>query len=127
MNCPICHEPYLHKENRGIQHGFKGATYGMEVYEHEDKECVFQKCFYPNYFGKGPKTVIHSWSSAKIPKPKEKVSFINRGEVTNLSRSISHDTFMTLLRAGAVKKEPKGWNFNKEKSKLILEKEYEVV
>jgi hypothetical protein len=131
MNCPVCHEPYLAKETRGPTGGFKGAKYTSEYYEHEDKECVYQSAYYPNYFGKGPKTVYHSWSTAKEKKPKEQVRFIilPEGRV-QLSRQVSNEIFRKLLKAGAVTP-PKpgfpGWNFDRVKSKPILEQEYEVI
>ena len=130
MNCPVCHESYLSKDTRRSG-GFKGATYTSDYYEHEDKECVYQSTYYPNYFGKGPKTVHASWSSAKEKKPKETIQFVITPEGrTRLSKQVSTDTFRKLMKAGAVSP-PKpgfpGWNFDRVKSGPILKEEYEVV
>lgn len=63
--CPVCGDPYSGFDDRGSQKGFKGAKYGMKVYEHPDKECVYQTAYYPDYFGKGPKTKVDKWTTKK--------------------------------------------------------------
>jgi len=130
-SCPVCHEPYLGKKTHGISHDSKGATYSSHYYQHEDKECVLQKVYYPNYFGKGPKTVVHSWSTAREKKPKETISFYAdyKGRV-RLNKNVSHDLFNKLMREGAVvlpKSNDRVWSFDKEKARPILEKEYKVI
>ena len=127
IRCPVCND-YAIDMNRRSSKGFKGATYTTEYYDHGDRECVFQKTYYPNYFGKGPKTVVNKWTT---PKTKEQISFvILPSGTTKLSKSVPRDVFLRLLKEKAVKPPKEGtkeWDFDPIKARPILEKQYEIV
>jgi hypothetical protein len=134
--CPVCQEVAFSTEKRGPSKGFKGAAYTEVYYQHGSKECVRQSCYYPNYFGKGPKTIVHTWSTQKtptisaVPTAKEHIQFTTNFEgKTQLTKSVPKDVFMRLLKADAVsapKPGFKGWNFDRVKAKPILEESYIV-
>ena len=50
--------------------GFKGATYETQTYDLGDgRERVVQLAHYPDYFGKGPRTIKHEWiNEPRLPK-----------------------------------------------------------
>jgi len=138
--CPVCHEVAFNKETRKTG-GFKGATYTTNYYDHGSKECVQQFVYYPNYFGKGSKTVCHTWSTEKPsnvfkdrrtePKqlkgaPKRDIRFISQYGLTKVSQNLDKDVFMELLKAKAVEKTSKGWEFKPALSTPILKKYYVV-
>jgi len=129
MNCPVCHQPYRTSEHRGPHKGFKGASYSEDYYQHETKECVFQKSFYPNYFGKGPKTVVHTWEhNLQYLNPhKGQISFVTENGITTINKVIPKPLFIELLKAKAVAHTDRGWEFNPDLCKKILEKEYEII
>lgn len=138
--CPVCHEVAFNKETRKTG-GFKGATYTTNYYDHGSKECAQQFVYYPNYFGKGPKTVCHTWSNekpasvfkdrrnepqqSKAPS-KRSIHFISHYGLTRVSKSLDKDVFMELVKAKAVEKTSKGWEFKPALSTPILKKYYVV-
>ena len=132
IRCPVCSD-YAINMNRRSSKGFKGATYTTEYYDHGDRECVLQKTFYPNYFGKGPKTVTSKTTRNPwyTPKTKETISFVKTPSgTTKLSKNVPRDIFLRLLKEKAVKPPKEGtkeWDFDPEKARPILEKQYEIV